>query len=116
MILLFTGCNGTRNQETSPSGNAAQNAPAATPEIPLPQLDHEFIVNDALEQETVMESYRKDQLNTAQSMAQLYVEAIKKGLDLAKDEDATEMSDLLFNRQTLAASNLRPADYMPDSY
>ena len=90
IILLLAGCNADSNQE--------------------------FIVNDALDKEAVLDAYRQKQLDTAQSMAQLYIDAIKNGLDLANDEDAIETFDLLFNRQTLAVTNLRQEDYMPDSY
>ncbi len=116
IILLLAGCNADRNHAASPSGKATQEVPVVTTEIPLPQPDHEFIVNDTLDKEAVMDSYRQNQLDTAQSMAQLYIDAIRNGLDLANDEDAIEMFDLIFNRQSLAVTNLRPDDYMPDGY
>ncbi len=116
IMLLLAGCGTVFNQAAPPSGNNAQNPPAPAPEIPLPQPDHEFITNGALDKEAVMVSYRQNQHDTAQSMAQLYIDAIRNGLDLANDEEAVEMFDLLFNRQMLAAANLRPAEYMPESY
>ncbi len=117
IILLLAGCNADPNQTTaSPSGNASQKAPIVNPKITLPQVEHEFIVNDTLDKAAVMESYRQNQLDTAQSMAQLYIDAIKNGLDLVNDEDGIEMFDLLFNRQTLAITNLRSEDYMQEGY
>ena len=116
IILLLAGCNADGNQVASPSGNVTQSAPVTTPEIRVSQLNHEFIVNDTLDKEAVMDSYRQNQLDTAQSMAQLYIKAIRNGHDLTNDEDAIEMFDLLFDRHTLAVTNLRSADNMPDSY
>lgn len=116
LALLLAGCNVDRNQEASPPENATQDPPVVTPEIPVPQLDHEFIISDTLNKEAIMESYRQNQLGTAESMAQLYVDATKSGLDLAKDENGIEMFDLIFDRQTLVVNNLRPADHMPDGY
>lgn len=117
IILLSAGCNADRNQASSSSVDATQNAPVGPPETLSLQPDHEFIVDGTLDKEAVMASYRKNQSDTVQSMAQLYIDAIKNGLDLANDEDAIEMFDLLFNRQTLAVVNLRPEDNdMPDGY
>ena len=116
IMLLLAGCGTVFNQAAPPTGGTAQNPPAAAPEIPRPQLEHEYIVNDTLDKEAVMESYQQNQHGTAQCMAQLYVDAIKNGLDLANDEDAIAVFDLLFNRQTLAFTNLRPDYYMPDGY
>jgi hypothetical protein len=106
IIFLLSGCSTGLNRAAPPSGNT----------VPLPQLEHEYIVNDTLDKEAVMASYRQNQHDTAQSMAQLYVDAIRNGLDLANDEDAIAVFDLLFNRQTLAVTNLRPDAYMPDGY
>lgn len=116
IMLVLAGCNADGNQVVSPSGNATQNAPVAIPELPVSQSNHMFIVNNTLDKEAIMGSYRQNQLDTAQNMARMYIEAIKNGQDLANDEDAIEMFDLLFDRQTLAVTNLRPADNMPDSY
>lgn len=116
LALLLAGCGVDRNQEKSPSENVPQNPPVITPEIPASQLDHEFIVNDMLDPDVIMDSFRINPLDTAESMAQLYVDGIKGGLDLAKDEDGIEMFDLIFDRQTLVVNNLRPAEYMPESY
>ena len=117
IILLLTGCRTDSDQAVSTSGEAMQNSPVDTAETTPPQPDHEFILNGTLDKEAIMASYRQNQLGTAQSMAQLYIDAIKNGLDLANNEDAIEMFDLLFNRQTLAVTNLRLADNeMPDGY
>jgi len=104
VILLIAGCNTDRNQAASPSGNT-QNPPAAT----SPSCsDHEFIANDTLDKEGIMNAYGQNQLDTAQSMAELYINGIKNGLDLANDQYAIEVFDLLFDRQTLAVTNLLP--------
>lgn len=116
IILLLAGCNADSDQAASPSVDAEQNAPADTPGTPLPQPEHEFIADGKLNIESVMAAYRQNRLDTAQSMAQLYIEAIRDGQDLANDEAAIEMFDLLFDRQTLSVTNLGPADGMPDSY
>ena len=116
IILLLTGCNDGRNQAAFTSVDPTRNAAVATPETPVSQPDYEFIVNDTLDKEAIMDSYRQNPLDTAQSLAQLYIEAIRDGRDLANDEDAIEMFDLLFDRQTLAVTNLRQEDNMPDSY
>ena len=108
IILLLVGCNA--------AGNATQKAPAATPEIPVSKSNNEFIIYDTLNKEAIMDSYRQNQLDTAQSMAQLYIEAIRDGQNLGNDEDAIEQFDLLFDRHKLAVTNLHPADNMPDSY
>jgi hypothetical protein len=106
IIFLLAGCSTGLNRAAPPSGNT----------VPLPLLEHEYLANDTLDKEAIMASYRQNQHGTAERMAQLYVDAIKNGLDLANDEDAIAVFDLLFNRQTLAVANLRPDDYMPDGY
>ena len=116
IILLLAGCNASSDQVASSSVDATQNTSVDTPETSSPQPGYKFIVNGTLNKEAVMDSYRQNQLDTAQSMAQLYIDAVRHGQDLANDEDAIEMFDLLFNRQTLAVTNLRPADSILDSY
>lgn len=117
IILVLAGCRADRDQAVSTSGETTQNSPVDTPGTPPSQPDHELIVNGTLDKKAIMASYRQNQLDTAQSMAQLYIDTIKNGLDLANNEDAIEMLDLLFNRQTLAVTNLRLADNeMPDGY
>lgn len=80
-------------------------------------LEHEFIVNGILDKEAAINSYRENKVDTVQSMAQLYIDAIKIGVDLANDEDAIEMFDLLFDRQTLSFDNIGSEEnQMPDGY
>lgn len=116
VILLLTGCSAGYEQAAFPTEASVRNAAVATPETPVSQPDYEFVVNGALDKEAVMDSYRQNRLDTAQSLAQLYIGAIRDGRDLANDEAAIEMFDLLFDRQTLAVTNVRPEDNMPDGY
>ncbi len=116
MMLFLAGCSAGENQAASSPGDAAKVAPVATPKMPASQPNHKFIANDTLDKKAVMDSYRQNRHDTAQGMAQLYVDTIRNGQDLANGEDAIAMFDLLFDRQAIAVANLRPADNMPDSY
>ncbi len=80
------------------------------------QLENRFIVENELDKEAVIAEYQLDSLNAAQGMAEAYIYAVQNGIDLAANEDAIAIFDLLFYRNTLALTELREAEYMPDAY
>lgn len=109
-LLALAGC--TPKQETP------QTPPQTPPEVTQPSaaLEHAFLKGEVLDPAAIMAAYRSDPEDTAQKMSQLYVDALQSDLELTGNEGALEVLDPLFDRETLTAENLRPAEFMPDTY
>ena len=117
-LFLLSACSTIANQTPTPleSIPAISETPVAETETTSSQPNCNFIIDNKLNKDAVMEAYKLNQIKTAQSIAQLYVDSIKEGVDLANDEDAIEMFDLLFDRQTLTVGDVSSEENMEDGY